>query len=313
MKTLDDILAAVRTDCTTVLAKNPPVEEVDAEDLDLDDIPSAAANKWYKIDDVVVVVVDLQNSTRLGTGKHAASTAAIYRAATGNAVKILHEFEADFIAIQGDGAFGVFWGERRVERAICAGITIKTFSEQTLVPKLESRWENDPDTGFKVGLAAGRVLVKNIGTRNNDDEQEPIWAGKPVNYAMKAAQQAKRHELILTGSVWIAIEDNDYLTISCPCHGGPGGTLWEDVEITKLAHDESEAAGRLLTSMWCVNCGNNYCAHIVAGDTDRDDDGIDNARSVAESAKSVIHRARWGMARDRAARKRGLRGGRRSA
>lgn len=313
MKTLNDILAAVQTDTTAVLAKNPPVEEVDAEDLELDDIPSAAANKWYKLDDVVVVVADLQNSTQLGTGKHAASTAAIYRAATGNAVKVLHEFEADFIAIQGDGAFGVFWGERRVERAICAGITIKTFSERTLVPKLESRWENDPDTGFKVGISSGRVLVKNIGTRNNDDEQEPIWAGKPVNYAMKAAQQAKRHELIVTGSVWVAIENNDYLTISCSCNGGPAGTLWKDVEIAKLGHDEVEAAGRLLEATWCVTCGNDYCAHIVAGDTARDDDGMSSARSVAESAKSAVAKARWTLTRDQVARRRGIRGGRRSA
>src|SRR5699024_5084969 len=108
------------------------------------------------------------NSTRLGTGKHAASTAAIYRAATGNVVKILHEFNADFIAIQGDGAFGVFWGAARVERALCAGITIKTFSENSLEPKLEARWDDGPETGYKVGLSSGRVLVKNIGTRNDD-------------------------------------------------------------------------------------------------------------------------------------------------
>lgn len=313
MKELNDILAVVHTDCAAVLDKNPPVEETDAEALNLNDIPSAAADKWYRIDDVVVVVADLQSSTQLGTGKHAASTAAIYRAATGNAVRVLHDFEADFIAIQGDGAFGVFWGENRVQRAICAGITIKTFSQKALVPKLEARWDDLPETGFKVGIASGRVLVKNIGTRNNEDEQEPIWAGKPVNNAAKAAQQAKRHELIVTGSVWVSIENNDYLTLTCSCSGGPFGTLWTDVEITKLAHDEAEAAGRLLESTWCDDCGNDFCAHILAGDTTRDDDGINDARSDAESTKSAVAKARWGSARDRAARRKGLRGRRRSA
>lgn len=308
MKALNDILEAVRSETTAVLAKNPPVDEADAEYLALEDIPSAAADTWFKIDDVVVVVADLQGSTLLGTGKHAASTAAIYRAATGNVVKILHEFEADFIAIQGDGAFGVFWGDKRYERAICSGITIKTFSERTLVPKLESRWQGDPETGFKVGVSAGRVLVKNIGTRNNISEQEPIWAGKPVNYATKAAQQAKRHELIVTGSVWVAIEDNDYLTVTCSCNGGPAGTLWADAEIERLSHDGPQAAGRMLTSTWCVNCGDDFCAHVLAGDTDRVEEGVSEARLAADGRKDTVLDAQRAKARDRQAWKRGLRG-----
>lgn len=183
----------------------------------------------------------------------------------------MNSFDADFIQIQGDGVFAIFWGEKRYERALCAGVTVKTFSVETLVPKLESRWKDDPETGFKVGIASGRTLVKNLGTPRNESEQEPVWAGKPVNFAAKAAQQAKRHQLIVTGSVWDAIRDNDYLTVTCACD--PSSELWENVDIEKLAHDEDEAAGRLLESSWCKTCRDDFCEAILNGEADRDDAG----------------------------------------
>src|SRR4051812_1605393 len=123
--TLDEILDAAKVDTDAVLAKNPPVE--DKEDLDADELPDAADETWYRVEDIVAVFVDLQNSTQLSVGKHPASTAAIYRAAMNNAVMVLHEFSADFIQIQGDGAFGLFWGPRAIERAMCAGITVRTY------------------------------------------------------------------------------------------------------------------------------------------------------------------------------------------
>jgi class 3 adenylate cyclase len=268
---VSELLGECADETQDVLAKNPPVEDADPDDLDAYDLPDSNNKTWFRLDDVVVAFADLQNSTRLGTGKHAASTAAIYRAATGNVVRIFNAFSADFIQIQGDGVFAVFWGERRYERALCAGVTVKTFSAETLVPKLESRWKDDPTTGFKVGIASGRTLVKNLGTPRNESEQEPVWAGKPVNFAAKAAQQAKRHELIVTGSVWDAIRDNDYLTVTCACD--PTHDLWKNVTIEKLNHDEDEAAGRLLESSWCARCRDAFCDAIMSGETNRDDAG----------------------------------------
>lgn len=282
MKSLTDILDRVEAETAEVLKKSPPVEDIDPDDLDANNLPDADAKTWFRVDEVVAVFADLQNSTQLGTGKHAASTAGIYRAATGNVVSIYHEFEADFIQVQGDGAFGLFWGERAVERAICAGITVKTFSQEILVPKLESRWKEDPETGFKVGIGTGRVLVKNIGTPRNETEQEPVWAGKPVNYAAKAAQQAARHQLIVTGSVWDAIKENDYLTVSCGHGSNKPAVLWKDVEIERLTHDEDEAKGRLLDAKWCNDgCGPGFVEAILAGKTSRED-----AADVRESARS---------------------------
>lgn len=276
---LDGLLDELNDSAKEEFASKPTVEEW-SDDFDVADLP-IQARKWIQIPDLVAVVADLKSSTHLGTGKHAASTASIYQAATGGAVNIFNRFGADFIAIQGDGAFALFWGEQRYERAICAGITVKTFSEKTLVPRLEKKWPTQAEehpTGFKVGVASGRVLVKRIGTPRNLSEQEPVWAGTPVNFATKAAQQADRHELIVAGSVWDQIEKNDYLTITCPCSGGPSSNLWTDVTIEKIPEINAEREGRLTSSTWCDVHGDEYVAAILDGSKKRTD--ADEARAT---------------------------------
>src|SRR6266700_6235177 len=260
---LDD---AVRTE----LASTPEVVDK-GDDLDVDDLP-ITARRWHKLTDAVAVVADLKNSTKLGTGKWAASTASIYEASTGGIVKVFDQFDADFLAIQGDGAFALFWGERRYERALCAGITIKTFSRE-MVARLEKRWPDLPETGFKVGVASSRLLAKRIGTPRNPAQQEPVWAGKAVNYAAKAAQGTDRHIMVVTGSVWDRIEKNDYLAISCPCGTGPSLGIWEDTEIERLPDGDPEAQGRALTAAWCRVHGEEYCAAVLEGKRNRGDVG----------------------------------------
>lgn len=278
---LDLLLEELDDTTKDEFASKPSVEKWD-DDFDVSELP-IQARKWIQIPDVVAVVADLKNSTHLGTGKHAASTATIYQAATGGTVSIYNRFGADFIAIQGDGAFALFWGDRRYERAMCAGVAVKTFSERHLIPRLEARWETHAEnhpTGFKVGVASGRVLVKRIGTPRNLSEQEPVWAGTPVNFATKAAQQAERHELIATGSVWDHIEKNDFLTITCPCGGGPSANLWDNITIDKIPDENAERQGQILTQTWCLIHGDKYVTAILSGKKNRDDAA--DARTVLQ-------------------------------
>lgn len=258
---LDDSVQDELSSTPTVIHKG--------DDLNVEDLP-IIVRKWYKLDDVVAVVADLKNSTKLGTNKWAASTASIYQASTGGVVKIFNQFEADFLAIQGDGAFALFWGESRYERALCAGITIKTFSRD-MVGQLEAKWpDNLPETGLKVGVANSRLLAKRVGTPRNPAQQEPVWAGKAVNYAAKAAQQADRGELIVTGSVWDEVEKNDYLAVSCPCQQ-PSLGIWADIEIDRLPEGDPEAQGRVLSADWCDIHGAEYCSSVLSGERHRED------------------------------------------
>jgi class 3 adenylate cyclase len=203
----------------------PQVDDV-GDALDLSKL-AIEARRWARVNEVVAIVADLKDSTRLGTGgQRAASTASIYEAAVNPLVQTLEEFDADDVAIQGDGAIGVFWGDRRFERAFCAGVTVKTFSQRHLEKRLEEKWPGLPaETGYKVGIAASPVLVKKVGIPRKTDHQEEVWAGKAVNFAAKAAQSANRRELIVTGTVWDILGKNDYIAFSCGCNGGATRTI----------------------------------------------------------------------------------------
>lgn len=277
-----DLVALLKTiadDIDEELSSTPDVVGKTPESFDVDKLP-INKREWHRLDDVVAVAVDLKGSSRMSTGKHAASTASIYEASTDNAVRVLHDFGADFIQIQGDGAFGLFWGQARYERAMCAAITVKTFSEY-LTYKIEEKWPDAPATGYKVGVASGRVLAKRIGTPRNPAEQEPIWSGKPVNYAVKAAQTADAGELIVTGDVWDEIEDNDYLTASCGHDGGEPSEiaeLWQNIVIENVPNDARD--GRVLRSVWCSQCGAKFCNAILSGETSREE-----AKEAAEKSR----------------------------
>lgn len=271
--------------------------------LDPEDLPSPGSNTWHKFDDVVAVVVDLKGSSRLDAGRHEKSTASIYHAATGQAVEILHSFSADFIDIQGDGGFALFSGDLRYERAMCAGITVKTFSERHLIPRLTDKWADDPvkETGFKVGIASSALLAARVGVPRITRSQEPVWAGRAVNYATKAAQKAERHQLIVTSSVWSAIKDNHFLTYTCDCNGGPTAQLWQDTEIDAIPEERDDHDGRLLNAPWCLTCGNSFCESVMNGERVRT-----NVQSAL--ATQSLEKVRSQRAEDRRNRKAGLAG-----
>lgn len=298
---LEELLDAASQHVKEELSSKPDVVQV-GDDLDLGDL-AVSARRWAQVDEVVALVADLKDSTRLSTGKHAASTASIYEAAIAPAVQILIDFDADDIDIQGDCAIGVFWGLRRMERAFCAGVTIKTFSQRHLEPQLEAKWPKAPATGFKIGLAASRILVKRVGVPRKPDYQEEVWVGKAVNYAAKAAQSSDRREMWVTGSVWGRLESNDYIAYTCGCPDGEArDTLWGDVEITRLPDGDEDRFGRKLTSMWCVKHGPGYCDAILEGKTDRADVGKARAALSKNLVESVIANKRRNARQQRLAR-----------
>ncbi|QIN28454.1 hypothetical protein [Brevibacterium luteolum] len=263
---LTSLLDSLGKEVNTVLNDSEvSVVEKDGS-FDANNIHSPSSDTWIKLPEVVAVVCDLKGSTHFGTGKYDSSTARIYKSSVEGAVRILHEFEANFIDIQGDGGFGLFWGEKAYERALCAGVTIKTFSED-LVSRLEQRWPDAPETGYKVGMHVARTLVKQIGTRRVSSEQEAVWAGKPVNYAAKCAQAAERHQMIVTQQVWEKFENNDYIAFSCDCGDGPSASLWSEITVDRLPQDDQAAV--VLDSRWCSNCGPSYCEAIMNGETKR--------------------------------------------
>ncbi len=226
---------------------------------------------WKRMREVVVVVVDLKGSTNLNFKTYAPTSASLYEAVTGNCSRIVETFSPVFVDIQGDGLFALYHGERAYERAFCAAVTLKTFSEKKLGPAIESQLgERFPKTGLKVGMAAGILAAKRVGVRGHS---EPVWAGKPVNWASKLAQHADAHELVVAEKVFKQLEDNQYARYSCGCRGGVPGAgsptdLWHVATNAPSLGDRGTPAWMLM-SCWCDNCGDEFCDAILTGQKDR--------------------------------------------
>lgn len=264
---LDDLLKQVGSRTAQKLDSLPDVVEK-GQDLDVTKLPINST--WHRLADVVCVVADLERSTNLAKGRTPAGVASIYDAGVGSIVRILATFGADFIDIQGDAAFALFWDDRRYERAFCAAMTVRTYNP-TFTEEVRNRWPNAESTGFRIGLASGPVLVKRVGPERQTEFQEPVWAGRPVNYAVKTAQQGSTDRLLVTGAVWDVIGKNDYIVYSCGCNSGiPGGNpemLWKSIDLEKIP--DGQRHGNYVESTWCRKHGQEFCAEIMDGKTAR--------------------------------------------
>jgi class 3 adenylate cyclase len=264
--------AAINSELATLAEGARKDLKTAVEVMETDHIPSldemyVEARKWRRVKNVVAVSADLKDSTSLSFDKYVNTSARLYEAATGSAVAIFTRFSPGFIQVQGDGMFVLFHGDRALERAFCSAVSLKTFSERHLVPMIHELFSDTfPETGYKLGMASGIVAVKKVGVRGTN---EPVWAGKPVNWATKCAQKADRHELVVTSAVYDKLGTNNYVSHSCGCkNGGTPTPLWSDVAVDKLG---KHAQCRLLQSAWCSTHGDEYCQAILDGQKDRED------------------------------------------
>lgn len=228
-----------------------------------DDIP-LEINKWYKINDIVCVFIDMKNSTQLSAQKQDKFTASIYQYFTDTAVKILNYFDASYIDVKGDGAFGLF-EKNKIYHAFCAAMTFKTFSANIL--STEIKLEDDKKVSCHIGMDMKTVLVKRIGLRKVEGKtlkQNEVWAGKPVNMASKLASLGDKNELVVSERVLNVFLDNDSSMVlkSCGCPNGEKKKLWHKIELSDPKFDFSKAY-KIITSGWCKVHGSEYCQNIL--------------------------------------------------
>jgi hypothetical protein len=109
----------------------------------------------------VCLFIDLDDSSKHSFKKHPKTMAKIYDYFTQNIVDVLNHpiFGADYIDIKGDGAFGIFEGEKASYKALYCAITFKTLFEQTISPKFSTEGEL---LSCKFGIHKDIILVRKL-------------------------------------------------------------------------------------------------------------------------------------------------------
>lgn len=235
-------------------------------------------NSWHEFENVVCVAFDLEKSTNMNTQVGQDNMPKIYDAAMSVAVDIFNAFETDFVSIQGDGGFALFWGERKYEKAICAAITLQTINSKYLMPSIRNKYPVESE-GFRIGVADGFLNAKNVASPNRKHYDQtwstPVWSGKSVNFAHKVVQKAEPNSLRLLKSVYENIEDNELLTHSCGCDSSGAtnvgiGFLWEkDPQLIETIPKRYDSTTMILGRNWCERHADLFCELILQGQKKR--------------------------------------------
>src|SRR5262245_21453003 len=149
---------------------------------------------WIRTDNTVVVFADMKRSTALNLVAAAKQAARAYTYFIKAAAQIADRFEARYLDIQGDAMFALFSGPSAVVRGLGCAITIRTFTETLLKPRLgdEGGWE----LACGIGMDAGAVLVRRLGLRGTKENE--VWAGKPVSMAAHLSGLAGPTEVVVS-------------------------------------------------------------------------------------------------------------------
>lgn len=217
---------------------------------------------WLKIPALTCVFADLVGSTELQVTNQPTIAAKTYQIFVGSLVKTLNDFQADYIDVRGDGAFGLFSGKNSEVAALCAAVTFQTFTRKVLRDKVN---------GFKIrahiGIDRKGVLVKRVGLRG--ERQNEVWAGKPVNMAAKLSSLAEPDQILVSERVYTSLDTDDFrkwAIMSCGCTDGrPGGSpanLWIKQDVSDKSYFDFKSA-YLLRSFWCDIHGDEFCSSLL--------------------------------------------------
>lgn len=223
----------------------------------------------------VCLAFDLDDSSKLSAKKHSKVMAKIYEYSTQSVYDILmqKDIKADYIDIKGDGVFAIYSGEKAIEKAFVAGITIKTFFKE-----VSSKFKaNSINLKCKLSLDIDKILVKRIGSNKYQNE---VWAGHLINNCYKMMGYVKEiremndtdingNKLYYNKNIFVISEDiynyldtgkyKKFAILSC-CENELN--LW----INKATAEIEEIKGDTVyftISDWCDKCGETYANNIL--------------------------------------------------
>ncbi len=241
-----------------------------SDDIPLQNDSVSGLQKWLKIPGVISVYVDMLGSTKLSAEKHDSSTAKVYKYFTDSAIRTFHLFGSSYIDIKGDGVFALF-NSNEVHIALCAAITFKTQANKKIIPEIREQ-TGIQDIGTHIGIDQNTVLVKKIGLKKHNaqdnERQNEVWAGEPINMSAKLASRSKDGEIIISDRYYNNITSDKAIT-TCGCVDGKDinqmSAVWTPEDITddkKFSFNTIYICG----SNWCGTHGNEYCSEIMQTD-----------------------------------------------
>ena len=135
---------------------------------------------------LVALFVDIRRSTQIVNAIGCEPAARMYKAYLRGITKIIRGRGGDILSFNGDGVVAGFVGDNSATAAVLSALNIDWFCHTVLKPKVDGLLEPVSQLRFEYGIGVdrGKVIVVRGGVRG-DDNSDLVWAGNPVNYAVK--------------------------------------------------------------------------------------------------------------------------------
>ena len=269
---LNEVTAAVKSQLDQQAAAGVRIVHQD----DVPDTGPVHGGVWLQIPEVTAVFVDMKGSTGLNSQFGAETAAHAYTYFNRAMAVILNGFQARYVAVQGDGLFGLFSGKGSRFLAAACAITMKTQVETVIGEHFRKDVSADWELRAGIGVDRGKLLVRQLGLRGTGMNE--VWAGTPVNMAAKLSGVAGPNEVAVSERVFADYQQSAkirrrVLLWSCGCDGHNRGRgldlpaeqseyLWQSAPApTNLGLDFDHV--HRLRRPWCPTHGAEFCEALI--------------------------------------------------
>lgn len=164
----------------------------DYQIIDFNGIPQiynvAFGKKAYKTS-LITFSIDLRKSSQLLFDHPEKTAGKIHKAFLTVIVETIRHFGGHVRDFQGDSILA-FWGAQKqgaIRNAVTAALGIRWL----LTTKLKKHFEKYTTLDYGIGIALGEVYVLRAGIKQNPNNNDLVYIGKSVNFAVAIANQAK--------------------------------------------------------------------------------------------------------------------------
>jgi adenylate cyclase len=133
--------------------------------------------------------IDLRGSTELLDAHQKKTAGKIHKAFLYATAAIVNHYGGYIRNFRGDGLLA-FWPadyKNQISKAVRAALALKYMLNQ----KLQSRFSEYSEIDFGIGIDWGEVYVLRVGVPRDPNDNDLVFIGKCVNYAVAISEQAK--------------------------------------------------------------------------------------------------------------------------
>lgn len=203
----------------------------DYEIIEIGGIPTidniAFGKKAYKTE-LTTFSIDLRRSSQLLFDHHKQTSGKIHKAFLTATASIIRHYGGQIRDFQGDSILA-FWGgfnKPDIQKAVRAAFAIKWM----LSTKLKKYFNQYTELDYGIGIDNGDVYIVRAGIKRNPNNNDLVYIGKSVNFAVAIANQAKNPYTIEVSSlVYKNLNDDLYYSVD---KLGNKKNMWKDGTVT---------------------------------------------------------------------------------